>query len=100
MSQKLLSPEEVEVLRQARRGAQSLVWLVVFLLVGLGMYFLIAHNLETGMAKIGGMMVCLMTAWVMMLFLSGLSKMLANGLLVLFSPQQRRLKEYEKSVED
>lgn len=84
------------MLRQARRGAHSLAWVLVFLQIGLGMFFLIAHNLETPLAKIGGVLVCVMTAWVMMLFVSGLTKIATNWLLVLFSPKQRALKEWEK----
>lgn len=95
-----LTEEEIVILRQARRGAHSIAWLVSFLLIGFGMFTMIVHNLETSIAKAGGVIVCLMTAWVTMLFVAGLSKIVANMLLFTFSGKQRQLKAYEKSMAD
>lgn len=91
-----LSEEEIALLQQARRGAHTLGWLATFLLLVEGMYALIAQNLAGYLAKAGGVLVCLLTGWVCMLFLSGLSKRLTDLILQLFSPRHRLLAQTEK----
>lgn len=91
-----LKPEEIGLLQQARRGAQSLAWLFVFLGLTVGMYLFIAARMTGPLYQFGGVLVCLLTAWVCMLFLGGVSKVLCNALLVALSPRQRALRDWER----
>ncbi len=91
-----LSPERVELLQQARRGARSLAWLAMFLGLAGGMLWMMRSNLNGLGSIVGTALVVLLTAWVIMLFVSRLSRWFADLLLKLFSAEHRALFDQER----
>ncbi len=91
-----LTPEEILFLRQARNGARSLGWLVLFFGMTAIMLYGMASTLTGVGAIIGTLLVVLFTAWILMLFVSRLGRWVADLLLKLFSRKHRLLFRLEK----
>ena len=91
-----LDRETITLLRQARRGARSLGWMVLFLLMTGVMMSMMLGGVEGWASIAGALLVSLLTSWILMLFFSKLGQFVTDSLLKLLSPSHRLLFKLEK----
>ncbi|MGV6857878.1 MAG: hypothetical protein ACWA5X_02790 [bacterium] len=91
-----LTPDEIELLSRARNGARSLAWLLMFSVLCGGMMWMMSSSFSGLASILGTFAVVVLTAWVIMLFVSCLSHWAADLLLRIFSPRHRKLQAMER----
>ena len=91
VSENKLSKERREVLESAFRGANSLLFLLVYLVFSV-LPVVWLYSKMTGWMQISGLvLLSLFTAFILMLFVSGVIKLILKRLFMMTSPEYRQM---------
>ena len=95
-----LTQERYQELKRAFGGANTLLWLAVFLGMTLGFYLAIDDKVEGFGLKFGLLLMCALTGLLLMLFLSGLLKIVLTVIFKRIYPDFVAVQRYDLAHRD